>query len=58
MKFQKITHGFVIQNFDDEGNCTGQEFIAGDQVEYEDEQGEPIHCPEYNYQPFHMVQPN
>ena len=42
-KFNKITVGFVIQTFEksDEGRfiCVGQEFIAGDQVDYEDGDG-------------------
>ena len=32
---RKITYGFVVQCFDDDGNCIDQEFVAGDQVEYE-----------------------
>jgi hypothetical protein len=55
MKFQKITHGFVIQTFED-GKCIDQEFIAGDDCEYE-ANGEPIEQPDYTYQPFNMVQP-
>lgn len=31
----KITHGFVIQRWDGKGNFLGQDFVAGDQVEYE-----------------------
>ena len=36
MKFyNKITTGWVTQTFDEYGKCTGQEFTAGDQVDYE-----------------------
>ena len=52
--FKKITVGFVIQEFDDDGNCFSQEFIAGDQVEYEDMQGEPFEPDQEVYHPFDM----
>lgn len=55
---KKITEGQVIQTYDEEGNCTGQEFTAGDQVDFEDDNGEPADVPYYEkYQPFDMVQP-
>lgn len=61
---KKITNGFVIQDYDDHGNCTSQTFIAGDTVDYEDENGEDLSIDEQdiavnkeNYQPFDMVQP-
>jgi hypothetical protein len=57
MGFKKITTGFVIQTFDDNGDCTNQEFVAGDQVEYEDIDGEPFDVPADHYQPFEMIQP-
>ena len=58
MAYRKITHGFVTQNFDDEGNCLDQEFTFGDMVEYEDNEGNVIDSPDNEqYQPFHMVQP-
>ena len=57
-KFTKITVGFVVQTFEknDAGQfvCTRQEFIAGDQVDCEDEQGNPIEPPEHPYQQFKM----
>ena len=60
MIHKKITTGFVIQNYDGE-KCVGQEFIAGDQVDYETPDGESlvlgIDVDEGNYQPFDMVQP-
>ena len=57
----KTTTGFVTQTYDDKGKCTGQEFVAGDQVDWEDENGEPVDECDYDvtfeYQPFDMVQP-
>lgn len=59
-KFNKITTGFVVQqyekNTDGEFVCVGQEFIAGDQVDYEDVKGEPLgQVPEHKYQPYNMT---
>jgi len=57
---KKITVGFVVQDYNENGECTGQEFVAGDQVDWEDDDGEEINSPgdEYfSYQPFDMVQP-
>jgi len=53
---KKITSGFVVQTFVD-GIFIEQEFIAGDEVDVEDEDGNPVysHLP---YHPFDMVQPN
>lgn len=58
--YKKITVGFVVQTYNDEGNCISQEFIAGDDVTYENSQGEPIDSSEVDdkYQPFDMVQPS
>ena len=61
-KFTKITIGFVSQTFElnDDGKmiCAKQEFIAGDEVSYEDEYGEPLDFfPEHIYQSYNMVQP-
>ena len=57
-KFTKTTVGFVAQTFkkDEEGRfvCTHQEFIAGDQCDYEDAEG-PIEPPDYEYQPYSMT---
>jgi hypothetical protein len=57
--YNKITIGFVIQAFNNDGECISQEFIAGDQVDYEDTEGWPLdNIPEKEqYQPFDMVQP-
>lgn len=65
--YKKITVGFVIQNYDENGKCIDQEFIAGDDITYEDEDGDVI-CDPYNDErysipddqaemPFDMVQP-
>ena len=58
-KFNKITVGFVVQvfekNADGEFICTSQEFIAGDQVDYEDAGGNAIEPPEHPYQQFNMT---
>jgi hypothetical protein len=57
--FTKITVGFVTQTFkrNDSGRfaCIRQEFIAGDQCDYEDEQGNPVEPPDYDYQPYTMT---
>ena len=58
-KFNKITVGFVIQTFEKnaagEFTCTKQEFIAGDQCDYEDAEGNTIEPPDYEYQPYNMT---
>lgn len=58
-RFTKITVGFVTQAFekDSEGRfvCRHQEFIAGDQCDYEDPEGNPIEPPEHEYQPYNMM---
>ena len=62
-EFNKITTGYVIQRYKTLPNgalvCIGQEFIAGDQVDYETTGGEPIEIDTMKevYYPFHMVQP-
>ncbi|MCJ7655965.1 MAG: hypothetical protein MUO97_11855 [Dehalococcoidia bacterium] len=61
-KFTKITIGFVVQTFErnDKGRfvCTKQEFIAGDQCDYEDAEGNPVTPPDYEYQPYNMTLSN
>ncbi len=58
-KFTKITVGFVAQTFEKNADgkfvCIAQEFIAGDQCDYEDGEGNPIDPPEYEYQPCNMT---
>jgi hypothetical protein len=60
-KFTKITTGFVCQSYKKnsagEFACTAQEFIAGDQVDYEDAEGNSINPPDHRYQPFNMMLP-
>jgi len=57
-KFIKITVGFVTQSYEKNAAgkfiCTGQEFIAGDQVDYENVDGNTITPPKHDYQPFSM----
>lgn len=57
--YHKITVGFVIQKYNADGKCVGQSFVAGDEVTYEDMNGEPIEVSTESeqYQPFEMVQP-
>lgn len=61
MTYDKITHGYVIQRFNDKGECVGQEFCSVDIVEYEHNgniisvNDMPLKGGEYN--PFPMVQP-
>jgi len=65
MKYNKITTGFVVQNYITLGSnhiCIGQEFVAGDEVDREDEYGSSIDhkidTTKENYQSFDMVNPN
>lgn len=54
MLFHKFTDGYVEQVFNDAGECIKQTFHAGDNVEYETSDCDPIN----EYHPFDMVQPN
>ncbi len=58
MIINKITTGFVIQQFDTEKNqFVSQNFTAGE-VEYENQNGEPVDAPNNEpYLSFDMVQP-
>jgi hypothetical protein len=57
MIVKKITTGWVIQVYDTENEkFISQKFVAGDEVEYEDEEGEKVKYFE-SYLPFDMVQP-
>jgi hypothetical protein len=51
---KKITTGYVIQDFNKDGECLSQVFIAGDQVEWEDDRGNFI-APQDFYYPFQMM---
>jgi len=58
MIVNKATTGFVIQKFDMETRqfiC--QEFIAGDEVDFENEDGDPVESFD-EYLPFNMKQPS
>ncbi len=71
MLINKITTGFVIQTYDtDKGEYISQEFKAGDQVDYEGNNGESLSINALSnlgfgpfadsgepYLPFDMVQP-
>ena len=62
MLIKKITHGYVSQTYDTEtGRCVSQDFIAGDECEYETEDGENFDVDnsetELEYQPYNMEQP-
>lgn len=66
MIVKKITTGFVIQNYDtDTERFVSQEFVAGDQVDWEDEDGQSLNPEEFvvkgdgtfPYLPFDMVLP-
>jgi hypothetical protein len=52
--FIKYTHGFMVQRFDSDGNFIGQDFIAGDDVEWEDAEGQPVETQDF-YHPFNEV---
>ena len=55
----KIITGFVVQHYDEKtGICTSQDFIAGDDVAWEDEYGEIVDQPKrHAYCQMIMVQP-
>ncbi len=58
MSWNKVTVGFVIQTYEND-KCIDQEFIASDQVDYEDDKyGESIErpCKEQDF-PLDMIQP-
>ena len=59
LEFNKVTTGFVVQKYrqDKAGKfaCLHQEFIAGDDVQFENLKGDSIEAPEHEYQPFNMT---
>lgn len=62
MIINKITTGYVIQTYNtDTGKCESQEFVAGDECEYETEDGDSFDVDdceaELEYQPYEMIQP-
>lgn len=62
-KYRKITVGFVVQDYivlpDGKAICQTQNFIAGDQVDYEDKNGDPVdvNIEKEVYCPMDMAQP-
>lgn len=64
MILNKITTGFVVQKFDSEsGRCLSQEFVAGDQIEWEDQTGDTVEDGQFGidveglYYPLEMKRP-
>lgn len=63
--YQKVTVGFVVQKYEinkkGKYNCIYQAFVAGDEVSYEDDNGNAITIPNIldreEYYPFEMEQP-
>jgi hypothetical protein len=61
MNFNKISHGYVVQTFNDAGEFISQKFVAGGEVEFETEDGDPINIQNMplagrEYHPFDMTQ--
>ena len=61
-KFVKITVGFIQQTFEKNTDgkfvCADQAFIAGDQCDHEDMNGDPLKdVPEHEYEPYEMLLP-
>ena len=55
---RKVIVGFVVQDFNEDGTLISQEFIAGDQVDYENEEGESVDEPSTSlYHPMNMIEP-
>ena len=58
LEFYKVTIGFVSQKFRKNSNgkfkCIWQEFVAGDDVQFENVLEEKIEAPQHEYQPFNM----
>lgn len=56
--FKKFIVGFVVQEFNDNGDLVSQEFVGGDDVTYEDENGDIIDPPTNESRfPMMMMQP-
>jgi hypothetical protein len=59
LEFNRITTGFVCQKYrkNESGKfvCIHQEFMAGDEVQFENLKGDSIKAPEHDYQPFNMA---
>jgi translation elongation factor EF-Ts len=50
----KITSGYVVQKFTSNGTFISQSFVEGDEVTYEDEDGNCIEDEDF-YHPFDIV---
>lgn len=62
MLYRKVTEGFVIQVFNDAGECIAQRFVAAGDCDYETGEGDPINSESMplggnEYHPFDMVAP-
>jgi hypothetical protein len=59
LEFNKVTTGFVVQKYRKNSTgkftCIHQEFVAGDDVQFENLKGDSIEAPEHEYQPFNMT---
>ena len=59
LEFNKVTTGFIVQKYrkdsTDKFTCVHQEFVAGDDVQFENLKGDSIEAPEHEYQPFNMT---
>jgi len=58
--FTKTTEGWVVQDFNEHGDCISQEFFCGDMCDYNDAETKlPIINPPENetYFPYNMEQP-
>jgi len=59
LEFNKVTTGFVVQKYRKNESvgfvCIHQEFVAGDDVQFENLKGDSIEVPEHRYQPFNMT---
>ncbi|MCD6394378.1 MAG: hypothetical protein J7M40_12820 [Planctomycetes bacterium] len=59
LEFDKVTTGFVVQKYRKgrrgKFKCVHQKFIAGDDVQFENNKGQPVEPPQHEYQPFNML---
>lgn len=59
LEFNKVTTGFVVQKYrkNQSGKyvCIHQEFVAGDDVQFENLKGDSVKAPEHDYQSFNMT---
>lgn len=55
-EIRKITYGFAIQKWNAKTKkFLGQEFVCGDQIDYENEKGKHIEETEPSYEPYTMI---